>query len=99
MADDAATELAKNITRNVVPFSAGEDIYAVQQAGGNAVQKLLRSLGLLPSPQKTPGMNDPLPRIDPATGEIVWPGEQMQVKPGDVEARRRQMKLQEMYNR
>ena len=99
MADDAATELAKTITRNVVPFSAGEDIYAVQQAGGNAIQKLLRSLGLLPSPEKTPGMNEPLPRIDPATGEIAWPGEQMQVKPGDVAARRRQMELQSRYNR
>ena len=99
MADDAATELAKNITRNVVPFSAGEDIYAVQQAGGNAIQKLLRSLGLLPSPQNTPGMNEPLPRIDPKSGEIVWPGEQMQVRPGDVAARRKQMELQARYNR
>ena len=99
MADDAASELAKNIVRNVVPFNAGEDIYAVQQAGGNAIQKLLQSLGLMQSQKNTPGMNEPLPRIDPKTGEIMWPGEQMQVKPGDVEARRRQMELQARYDR
>ena len=99
MADDAATELAKQITRNVVPFNAGEDIYGVQRAGGNAVSKLLQSLGLMPSQKNTPGMNEPLPRIDPKTGEIMWPGEQMQVQPGDVEARRKQMELQARYNR
>ena len=97
--DDAATELAKNITRNVVPFNAGEDVYAAQQKGAGVAMRLLQSLGLLPSPKKTPGMNDPLPRVDPATGEIVWPGEQMQVQPGDVAARRRQMELNAMYNR
>lgn len=99
MADDAATELAKNITRNVVPFNAGEDIYAVQQAGGNMVSRVLKSLGLLPGGKQGPGLNDPLPRVDPKTGEIIWPDQNMQVQPGDVEARKRQMQLQQLYNR
>lgn len=99
MADDAATELAKNITRNVVPFNAGEDIYSAQQKGAGMAMKLLQSLGLIPSQQRTPGMNDPLPRVNPQTGEIVWPDQNMQVAPGDVAARKRQMDLQALYNR
>lgn len=90
MAERADTELAKNIVRNIVPFNAGEDIYTVQQEGGNMVQKILQQLGLLPSPQRTPGMNEPLPRQNPATGEIVWPDDITTVRPGDVEARKRQ---------
>lgn len=90
MAERADEELAKNIVRNIVPFNAGEDIYAVQQQGQSAVQKVLQQLGLLPSPQRTPGMNEPLPRVNPATGEIIWPDAVTTVTPGDVEARKRQ---------
>ena len=74
MAGNPADELAQGIARSVVPFNAGQDIYGVYGPSENFGMKLFRMLGILPGPkQKAPGLNEPLPRIDPRTGEIIWP--------------------------
>ena len=70
---DEASELAKNIARNVVPLNAGQDVVGPYQAGENMVLKLLQSLGLMGQPQAAPPLNAPLPRKDPITGQIVFP--------------------------
>ena len=71
MADDAATELAKNIVKNMVPFSAGEDLQGIQQAGGNIISQILQSLGVMKPPP--PPLNAPLPRMNPKTGQVEFP--------------------------
>jgi hypothetical protein len=68
---DEASELAKNITRNIVPLNAGQDVVGPYQAGENMVVKLLQQLGLMQPP--APPMNMPLPRKDPRTGQIIFP--------------------------
>lgn len=74
MADDAATELAKNITRNVVPLQAGQSVLGPYQGAENVMLKLLQSLGLIGGQQApAPGLNEPLPRKDPRTGQIIFP--------------------------
>ena len=109
MAEDAATELAKNITRNIVPFNAGEDIYAVGKAaegGRNVVKQLLMKLGLIPQPNPNDfGASGPLPRIDPKSGQIIWPEGSPQrqaeapITPGDALARREQGLLNQRLGR
>lgn len=74
MAEDVASELARNIARNVVPLNAGQDVVGPYQAGENAVIRLLQQLGLMGQPQQpAPPINMPLPRKDPATGQIIFP--------------------------
>lgn len=100
MAEDAGSEIAKNIARNIVPLETGAAIGGAVDSAQAQLQRLLSSLGLLPGVGRAgPGPNDPLPRVDPSTGNIIWPGEAMQVAPGDVAARRRQIQLNQMYNR
>ena len=68
---DEASELAKNIVRNVVPLNAGQDVVKPYQQGENMVVRLLQQLGLMQPPP--PPLNMPLPRKDPVTGQIVFP--------------------------
>ena len=71
-----ADELALNIARNVVPLNAGQDIAGPYMKAEDAVTRLLRQLGLLKAPASNgyvPGLNEPLPQRDPATGQMVYP--------------------------
>lgn len=74
MADDASSELAKGILRNIIPLESFGTAYT---NGANAVQGLLRSLGLNQAPaQAAPPLNQPLPRfggIGPDGQPIIIP--------------------------
>ena len=74
MPNDAASELAKNITRNVVPLDAGQSVAGMYQPAENMVLRILQQLGLTPQAKGyTPQLNEPLPQRDPRTGQMIYP--------------------------
>ena len=78
MADDASTEIARNILRNIIPMEQGGMLdkmgQGIDQAGSKAMS-VLQQLGLVAPPaQPAPPMNQPLPQVDPKTGQVIYPG-------------------------
>ena len=91
MAQSEDEKLALSIARGMTPIGGAEALGRGVSQAQSGIVDLLRSLGLIRQP--APALNEPLPRVDPATGNIIWPEQQMQIQPGDVVARRfQQMK-------
>jgi len=70
MADDASSELAKGILRNIIPLDTPGMNKAAQGMNDTVIQ-LLQRLGLAKPP--APPLNAPLPRMNPATGQVELP--------------------------
>ena len=71
MADNAADELARNIARNIVPLDAGKDVLSPYQKAESGIMRLLQAMGITQQP--APSITEPLPRINPATGQVEFP--------------------------
>ena len=71
MADDAATEIAKNVLKNMVPLEGMGKIADAAQGAQDSTMRLLQSLGIIKPPP--PPLNAPLPRMNPATGQVDFP--------------------------
>ena len=75
MADGADSELAKNIIKNLIPLDAFGKIGQGVDAAGQKVMSVLQQLGLVSPPaQAAPPLNQPLPQVDPRTGQVIYPG-------------------------
>ena len=73
MADNAADELARNIARNIVPLDAGKDVLSPYQKAESGIMRLLEAMGITQQPQRAPSITEPLPRINPAKGQVEFP--------------------------
>lgn len=75
MADDAGSELARRIIGNLIPLDTfGKIGQGVDKMGGQAMS-VLQQLGLVPPPAPAaPPLNQPLPQMDPNTGQVIYPG-------------------------
>lgn len=78
MADDVASEIARNIVRNIIPLESFGNAYT---QGSNAVQGILQRLGITQPPvaaQPVPPLNAPLPRF----GGVGPDGQPIIIPPG-----------------
>lgn len=74
MADDAATELARNILRNIVPLDSNNALVRGAQGVQDNVTGLLQKLGIMQPPAQAPVTQyTPLPRMNPQTGQVEYP--------------------------
>lgn len=74
MADDAATDLARNILRNIVPLDSNNALVRGAQGAQDTITGLLQKLGIMQPPQPAaPPLNAPLPRMNPITGQVEYP--------------------------
>jgi hypothetical protein len=71
MAEDAASELARNILRNIVPLDTNNALVRGAQGVQDTGMSILQKLGLVQPPP--PPLNAPLPRINPQTGQVEFP--------------------------
>ena len=75
MADGADSELAKKILRNLIPLDSFGAIGQGVDKMGQQAMSVLQQLGLMSPPaQAAPPINQPLPQMDPKTGQVVYPG-------------------------
>ena len=75
MAEDAGSDLARNILRNLIPLETFGQIGQGVDKMGQQAMSVLQQLGLISPPaQAAPPLNQPLPQVDPRTGQVIYPG-------------------------